>query len=71
MAGTIATLASIGYMADAALLRAARYRDKSAQFLRMATAESAVGLRYRLVDLAQKYHQLAATLEKVREQSGA
>jgi hypothetical protein len=59
MAGTIATLASIGYMADAALLTAARYRDKSAQFLRMAAAESAsaVGLRHRLVDLAQKYHR--------------
>jgi hypothetical protein len=71
MAGTIATLASIGYMADAAMLRAAIYRDKSAQFLKMAAAESVVGLRHRLVDLAHDYHQLAATLEQTSEQLGS
>ena len=63
MAGTIATLASRRYVADAARLRAARHRYQAAQLLKMAADESVAGLRHRLVDPAHDYHQLAATLE--------
>ena len=55
---------SIGHIADAAQLRAARYRDQAARFLNMAADEPVAELRHRLVDLAHEYHQLAATLEE-------
>jgi hypothetical protein len=64
MAGNIARLVSIGNVADAAQVRAVRYRDQAAQLLRVAATEPVGGMRQRLVDLANEYHQMAATIER-------
>jgi hypothetical protein len=54
----------IASIADASQLRAARYRSQAAQFLKLAMAEPVGGLRRRLVDLANEYHDLAAPIEE-------
>jgi hypothetical protein len=60
----VGNIGVIGYISDAAQLRAAHYRDQAVCMLNMAVKEPVTELRYPLVDLAHEYHQLAATLEE-------
>jgi len=53
---------AIGYVEAAARRRAAHYRDRAAEFRRIAAAEPIGSLRIRLMDIARKYEELAASL---------
>jgi len=51
-----------GFAANAASLRAERYREKAKSLREMAEAEPIGLLRQRLIELAGQYEQLAASL---------
>jgi|SRR5579863_9378862 len=62
---------AVGYVEAAAQQRAARYRDRAAVLRDMAREEPIGPLRSRLLDLAHKYQEVAASLEKNNPRSVA
>jgi hypothetical protein len=62
---------AIGYVESAARRRAAHYRDRAAEFRRIAAAEPIGSLRTRLIDVARKYEELAASLATPKRRSPA
>ena len=55
-----------GFAANAAELKAGRYRDKAKSLREMAQAEPVGALRQRLIELAGQYDKLAASLIPAR-----
>src|SRR5438874_2372325 len=53
---------AIGYVEAAACRRAAHYRERAVEFRRIAAAEPIGSLRNRLIGVARKYEELAASL---------
>jgi len=62
---------AIGYVETAARRRAAHYRERAAEFRRIAAAEPIGSLRTRLIDVARKYEELAASLATSNRNSPA